>query len=399
MFLDKSIYKIVFLHTMQARLQITSVNNINCFVRANFKSLAKAFGYFLLLIQLCFLLSCKEDTPVVITRTYRMGFQNSAPRYDDFNLVLQTLALWSTRADAAMITTEVPWDSLLFGKTPQQYVKNNYVGLVEYYRSKKMKLWIYIDPQNGLNRTSDAHALVAVGKSIAQPEMQKLYRRFVVVMDSMLHPDHLGLALETNLIRVAAPSAIYNGVKKAANDAVADVRAIDPDVKLSVSVQADVAWGKLLGNGTYVGIQQDFSDFPFIEEMGVSSYPYFDFSNPAEIPINYYSRLVEGKSLNMMITEGGWTSASFEGPNQKTIQGNLEAQQKYIARQSQLLDVAPSIAWFQLPFTDIDLSTMPSNVDPSIKYFAYLGLVDINLMPKPSLTAWDIIFQRKLLEK
>ncbi len=384
---------------MLARLPITPFGNINCFVRISFKSLAKAFSSFLLLVQLFFLYSCKEEAPVAATRTYRMGFQNSAPRYDDFNLVLQTIALWSTRADAAMITTEVPWDSLLAGKTPQQYVKNNYVGLVEYYRSKKFKLWVYIDPQNGLNRTSDANALVAVGKSIAQPEMQKLYRRFVVVMDSMLHPDHLGLALETNLIRIAASSSIYNGVKKAANDAVVDVRAIDPTVKLSVSVQADVAWGKLLGNGTYVGIQQDFVDFPFIEELGISSYPYFDFSNPDEIPINYYSRLVEGKSMNLMITEGGWTSASFEGPNQKTIQGSVEAQQKYITRQSQLLNAAPSIAYFQLPFTDIDLSKVPPNVDPSISYFAYLGLVDINLKPKLSLTTWDNIFQRKLVEK
>lgn len=384
---------------MQSQLKVFSGIRIICFIRTNFKTQAAAFASILLVTNLCLLFSCKEDTPAVTTRTYRMGFQNSAPRYDDFNLVLQTIALWSTRADAAMITTEVPWDSLLAGKTPQQYVKNNYVGLVEYYRTQKFKLWVYIDPQNGLNRTSDANALVAVGKSIAQPEIQKLYRRFVVVMDSMLRPDHLGLALETNLIRIAAPSSIYNGVKKAANDAVADVRAIDPTVKLSVSVQADVAWGKLLGNGTYVGIQQDFVDFPFIEELGVSSYPYFDFSNPDEIPINYYSRLVEGKSMKMMITEGGWTSASFEGPNQKLISGSAEAQQKYIARQSQLLDAAPSIAWFQLPFTDIDLTKIPTNVDPSIRYFAYLGLVDINLQPKPSLTAWDNIFQRKLAEK
>ncbi|MBI3219563.1 MAG: hypothetical protein HYZ44_08630 [Bacteroidetes bacterium] len=384
---------------MNLPIRISSCSNIMGWIPTNIRQLIKVVISSILIGQLFFLISCKEESSVATTRTYYMGFQNSAPRYDDFNLILQTLGLWSTRADAAMITTEVPWDSLLAGKTPQQYVKNNYVGLVEYYRTKKFKLWVYIDPQNGLNRTSDANSLVAVGKSIAQPEMQKLYRRFVVVMDSMLHPDHLGLALETNLIRVAAPSSIYNGVKKAANDAVADVRAIDPTVKLSVSVQADVAWGKLLGNGTYVGIQQDFTDFPFIEELGVSSYPYFDFSNPDDIPTDYYSKLVQGKSLKLMITEGGWTSSSFDGPNQKVVAGSLEAQQKYITRQSQLLDAAPSIAWFQLPFTDIDLTKIPANVDPSIRYFSYLGLVDINLQPKPSLTAWDNIFQRKLSSK
>ena len=86
---------------------------------------------------------------------------------------------------------------------------NNYKGLVEYYRSKGLKLWVYVDPQNGLDRASDARELVAAGKSIADADMQNIYRRFVVVMDSVLSPEHLGLALETNLIRAAASPAIY----------------------------------------------------------------------------------------------------------------------------------------------------------------------------------------------
>ena len=337
--------------------------------------------------------SCKKEDSVPTTRTYRMGFQNSAPRYDDFNLVIQSLQLWSQRADAAMITTEVPWDSLYAGKSAQQYVTNNYQGLVDYYRSKNFKLWVYVDPANGLNRASDANALVALGKSIAQDDVQKLYRRFVVVMDSMLKPEHLGLALETNLIRTASPSSIYNGVKKAANDVVADVRAVDQTVKLSVSVQADVAWGTLNGSNTYVGVDQDFADFPFVQELGISSYPYFNSSRPEDLPSDYYSKLVTGKSLSVFVSEGGWTSQTFTGPSQ-VITGSPALQQAYIERQGQLLDQAKAIAWFQLTFTDIDLDHLPANVDPTIRYFAYLGLVDIYLAPKPSLTAWDNIFKR-----
>ena len=356
----------------------------------------KRYTSIILLLYIGLVFSCTKDDSAPTTRKYRMGFQNSAPRYDDFNLVLQTLDLWTQRADAAMITTEVPWDSIYSGKSIQQYVINNYVGLVNYYRGKNLKLWVYIDPQNGLNRTSDSNALVAMGKSIAQDDVQKLYRRFVVVMDSILRPEHLGLALETNLIRAAASADIYNGVKKAANDAVADVRAVDNDVKISVSVQADVAWGKLLGNGTYVGVAQDFIDFPFMEEVGISSYPYFDFTKPEEIPIDYYAKLIEGKSLPAFVSEGGWTSESFTGPNNQTITGSTTLQQNYITRQSQLLDKAKAIAVFQLTFTDIDLASLPSTVDPTIKYFAYLGLVDTNLQSKPSLATWDNVFKRAL---
>jgi hypothetical protein len=359
----------------------------------------KRFSGLLLMALLSLSFSCKKDDTAPATRSYRMGFQNSAPRYDDFNLIIQSLQLWSTRADAAMITTEVPWDSLYAGHSIQHYVLNNYSGLVDYYRTNNFKLWVYVDPANGLNRASDANALVAMRKSIAQDDVQKLYRRFVVVMDSMLKPDHLGLALETNLIRAASSPSIYNGVKKAANDAAADVRTINATVKLSVSVQADVAWGNLNGNGNYVGIDQDLADFSFVQELGISSYPYFSLSKPEDLPTDYYAKLVAGKSLALFVSEGGWTSQTFTGPNQATITGSTALQQAYITRQSQLLDQAKAIAVFQLTFTDIDLDHLPAGADPTIKYFAYLGLVDISLQLKPSLMTWDAIFKRTLTAK
>src|SRR5579872_6678813 len=149
----------------------------------------------------------KHSSSPAALRPYRMGFMSSAPR-PDFSLYLQSLSLWSTHSDATIVSTEVPWDSLLSGESPVTYVIDNYVGLVNYCRQKNMKLWLYIDPENGLNRVSDANELVAAGKSIAQADVQAVYRRFVVVADSILRPDHLGLALETNLIRAAASDAI-----------------------------------------------------------------------------------------------------------------------------------------------------------------------------------------------
>ncbi len=364
--------------------------------------LCKGLSLLILLATLALAcISCNKENPAEPTRTYRMGFQNSTPRFDDFSLFLQSLAIWTTRADAAIISIEVPWDSLYAGKSAKQYVLNNYKGLVDYYRSKNFQLWVYIDPANGLNRASDARELIALGKSMTQDDVQKLYRRFAVVMDSILRPEHLGLALETNLIRAASPPSLYNGIKKAVNDAAADVRIIDKTVKLSISAQADFAWGRLLGNGVYVGIAQDFIDFPFIQELGISSYPYFGFSKPEDIPLDYYSKLAEGKSLPVFICEGGWPSQSFTitGANSIVIKSDLTVQQNYIIRQGQLLDKAQATALFQLVVTDIDVSGLPSNVDPNINNFIYLGVLDINLKSKPSLAAWDVLYKRPLLKK
>src|ERR1700754_276238 len=96
-------------------------------------------------------LSCKhEKTVAPQQRTYRMGFQNFSPKAD-LNTILTTLDTWTKRADAAIISIQVPWDSLYSGVSAQKYINNNFVSLVNYYRGKNLKLWVYIDPANGLD--------------------------------------------------------------------------------------------------------------------------------------------------------------------------------------------------------------------------------------------------------
>ena len=327
-------------------------------------------------------------TAAVSGRSYRMGFAASAPR-PDLNLIIEGLGIWPQHADAAIISTEVPWDSLLSGEDPVRYVTDAYVQLAGIYRSKNLKLWVYIDPENGINRVSDSYPLVALGRSIAQAGVQQLYRRFVVVIDSILKPDHLGLALETNLIRLAAPDSIYAGVKAAVNGAAADVRVVDKQVPLSVSVQAEVAWGKL-GGTSFVGVAQDFADFPFLQELGVSSYPYLGgYAAPGDIPLTYYSQLTAGHSLPVFVSEGGWSSApAYGGP---------AVQAAYIDRQGQLLSQAKAIGLFQLTYTDIDLAGWGPVDSAGLYPFAFIGVVDSSFNPKPALAAWDSLMAGKFL--
>jgi hypothetical protein len=323
-----------------------------------------------------------------------MGFQNSAPRFDSFDLFIQTLNIWVPRADAAIINTEVPWKELLDGMSAVDFVVTNYRDLAAYYRTRNFELWVYIDPQNGLDRASDATALVDAGKSITDPEMQMLYRRFTFVMDSVLNPEHLGLALETNLIRAASPASLYNGVRQAVNDAASDILNANSNVRLSISVQAEMAWGEFTGSG-YQGIDQDFTDFPFIEELGISSYPYFGFEHPDEIPLDYYARMVDGKDLPVFIAEGGWSSASVT-TDTRTFTSSPQKQADYIRKHKLLLDQVGAIAYFQLTFTDIDVDALPEDVPENLPYFVFLGLVDTDLQPKPALEAWDELFQLPL---
>ena len=307
-------------------------------------------------------------------------------------MALQAMNMWIPISDAAIISAELPWDSLYTGVSEVNYVMNNYKELVDYYRSKQLKLWIYMDPENGMNRGSNSNKLIAIGKSITQQDVQQKYIRFLYVMDSILQPEHIGFAMETNLIRGIAPDSIYQGVKTVANSCATNIRTLDKKVIMGISIQADYSWGKA-SNGVYTGIAKDLTDFPFVQEIGISSYPYFFLKSPAELPDNYYSKIVEGTNLTAFVSEGGWSSRAV--PN--SMPSSPQIQSDYITRQNTLLNNAHATALFQLTFTDIDLSALPAGTPTNINQFAYIGLVDSALTAKPALKSWSNLFAKQYI--
>ena len=328
------------------------------------------------------------------SRSYRMGFSVVPPK-PDLKIALQSLDIWTRHADAAIMHLDVPWALLLAGTSPQDALRKDGVDLEHYYRSKHLQLVVTIDVTNGLGRESESPGLVAAHRSITEPAVQRLYRDYVRALVDMLHPDYLGLAAETNLIRALAPRPVYNAVVRMANDAATDIRRSRSAARLPLyaSVQVETAWGRLGGQNRFVGIDQDLRDFPFVNVIGLSSYPYLGgFTDPDQIPFDYYTRLRGSRSLPLMVVEGGWPSASVRG----VFSSSPEMQARYIARQSKLLDEAKAIAVFQLSFTDLDVGSFPKPVPTILPLFATLGLVDTTLRPKPALMSWDKIFGRRL---
>jgi hypothetical protein len=342
-------------------------------------------------------LQCSDDNngptgPGLTPRSYLMGFSGIAPR-PDISLTIQTIDLWATRADAALILSEPPWVSLLAGAAPDSLVRADQLGLANYYRSKGLRIIASVDPTNGLNRASDSQALVDAGRSLTEPAIQQLYRRYVTALDTIVHPEYLSVVSETNLIRAIAPPSLYDALVAVGNGAAADVRAVDPTVKIFGTVQVEVAWGKLVPGAAFVGVDQDRVDFPFLQVLGLSSYPYLGgFTDPDSIPNDYYSALtalITGNDpLPEMVIEGGWPSDSAG------VAGTPEKQDRYIVRHQAILDRAQAIGWFQITFTDLDVANFPVPPGTSLGPFAHLGLVDKDLAPKPALAVWDAAFRR-----
>ena len=338
------------------------------------------------------LVACVDGSgPGLPARTYLMGFSAIPPRFDSTTAYLiAAIDNWVPHADAAIMHVSPPWAAMLGGYPPAQAVDTVEVPLANYYRSKHLKIVFTVDATDGLNRAAEAPELVSLGRSITDTAVQRVYREWVYAVATKIHPEYLGLAAETNLIKALAPDSVYQALVTMTNAAAAQINAASVPTNLFVSVQVETAWGRL-GGGTYVGIAQDLTDFPFVEAIGLSSYPYLGgFAQPEDVPLNYYSRLAQDAAKPVLVVEGGWPSISFD----TLFVSSPSEQARYIARQEQLLDSARAKGFFQLTFYDLDLTASPPPPGSILPLFAHLGLADSVFHAKPALAVWDNILQR-----
>jgi hypothetical protein len=346
------------------------------------------------LLAALLLAACGPDSsgPDGPTRTYRMGF-SALPPAPDTALLLPTLTLAAQHSDAGLIQLSIPWQVLLDGVSAPLEVRTVRLPLVNYYRGSGKPITVALDVTDGLDRSSEDPALVAAGRSITESAIQDLYRQYVSAVDSILRPEYLSLAAETNLIRLAAPAPVYSAVVAMVGAAAAELRGRNTASRLLVSVQVETAWGGLQG-GSFVGIAQDRMDFPFIDALGLSSYPWLGgYPTPEDIPLDYYTRLVADNPIPELVLEGGWPSVAA-GP----VASTPELQSRYVRRHGAILDAAQAVAVFQITFTDLDLSAAPPPPESILPLFAHLGLVDSALGPKPALTVWDSLLAQELVE-
>ncbi|MBZ0152818.1 MAG: hypothetical protein K8J09_14930 [Planctomycetes bacterium] len=334
--------------------------------------------------------STSTPPPATPSRTWRMGMATTPPVLTTQS-VLDGIAVWADDVELAAFHAELPWTDLLNGMAPAAILQRDHVLLVDYLRQRGLGIAFMIDLTDGLSRADEAPQLVALSRSLTEPAVQQLARDYALAVATTLTPELMGLAAETNLIRSIASPALYQAVVTTSNAIAADLAAAHVSTTTFVSVQVETAWG-LLPAGPFVGITQDVADFPLVDAIGLSSYPYFAFATPDDIPVDYYTRVAAATNKPILVSEGGWTSASVG-----SVTSTPQQQVRYLERQAELLDSVAATAWLHLLFADPDLATWPQPTPPTLPLFTSIGFTDSSFAPKPAFAVWRDLVARPLL--
>ena len=128
------------------------------------------------------------------------------------------------------------------------------------------------------------------------------------------HPAYLGIGNEVNRLYGTSPAA-YTTFKRWFADAAKVVKQRSPQTKVFTTFQYEQLnglYGGLFGgtNDPAASHWQLLQDFPAADLLAFTSYPYLIYHQPADIPADYYSRLVSHTAKPVAFTEIGWPSGS-----------------------------------------------------------------------------------------
>ncbi len=305
--------------------------------------------------------------------------------------MLQGLNLMRGRAEFVVMQEHLAWGELLAGVAPATLVERDLAPLADYIRGLGLEVVMLLELTDGMSRGQEPAALAATGRSLTEPSVQQAYAAFAVAVCQRIRPASLGLATETNAVRLLAAPALYQAVVQAAGAAAAAVRAADSARELMISAQVEVAWGLMPGQAAFQGITRDLADFAFAQLIGLSSYPFYGHAVPEDIPLDYYSRLLSGNARPAMVVEGGWPSIGRAG-----LVTSAAMQRRYLERQALLLDNISARGVAQLLLADLDLTNSTPEVAAAMALFASMGVLDSTFRQKPAAAAWDLQFSRRL---
>lgn len=210
------------------------------------------------------------------------------------------------------------------------------------------------------------------------------FKAVAVAIAHTYQPKYLALGVEVNRLYNVDPAGFDDYVSLYAETYDA-IKAASPDTLVFPIFQLELMKGKgyLTGNSEGRQPQWELLDRfdARLDLAAFTTYPYFDYGSPADIPADYYSEIAARTTRPLAFTEIGWPSAPLAPAPDSEYGGSEEEQAAFVKRFFGLTaNTNLAIALWSFPH---DLDAAPSNAA-----FDSVSLRRNDGTPKPALAEW-----------
>ena len=299
-------------------------------------------------------------------------------------------------ADFILFQHNVPWEDFVDGVEGDGKIRTDIANQAKLARQNGMDYIFVVDGLNGLNRREFFKLPSGWEANFANPQVRAAYKNFALWIVRQFHPRYLGLASEINTYMDAYPSDAQNFLSLY-NEIYGAVKSEAPETQIFVTFQWDDLNNMFPqpeeGNRTKLSPnwEQIEAFEPNLDLWVISSYPYFVFPSGADIPADYYSRLLARTTKPVAVAEGGYTSRDID-----QIKATPEDQVAYLSAIHDQLGSRLRF-WVYLVLNDFDMESYSkafrdqdaSDADiANLAKFSSLGLREWDGTPKPALEVW-----------
>jgi hypothetical protein len=333
------------------------------------------------------------DRPASDSTLY--GFFPSPPKADLLSVISHFKSL-GEYGDFVLFQQNIPWVDFLSSVDGESKSRSDLAGQVNLALDNDLDYIFVVDPLNGLNRREFMGLPKGWDHSFANPDVRAAFTNYTLWIVRTFHPRYLGLASEINTYMDAFPADAPNFVSLY-HEVYALVKAESPETQVFVTFQWDDLnnmWSQP-EEGERQKLQPNWEQVeafePNLDLWALSSYPYFVFPSGADIPSDYYSRVLARTTKRVAISEGGWTTGDVG-----TIHGSPEDQVAYIEAIHNQLGSRLAF-WVYLVLNDFDMDSYskmfeqqggnPADIQ-TLGMFSTLGLRELDGTPKPALEVW-----------
>jgi hypothetical protein len=268
-------------------------------------------------------------------------------------------------------------------------VVGNYAPLEDLARKQEVGLAAGVGVLPVTSFHADTGTGVRVAVDLADDGARRAFVDDLIEFAREHRPPLLGVGNEVNRIWEEEPEA-FDAWVRTLPEVVDAVRFVSPETQVFATFQYEF----LVGSAAITGHPraEDWTPFeaavPYLDLVAFTTYPYFEFTSPEDVPADYYAPITRRTALPVGFTEVGWPSAPIEplvGSAFEDLGGTPAEQVRFIERLDELF--APVDLAFALWVWAYDTEA----VGPT---FASLGLHEYDGAPKPALEAWRAFITR-----